>query len=437
MRAECEAPRRVDVGQRFEVRPKLMILDGDGGTLREPSASWGLTPELSTATVEPEGTFELEPWRRGQSTPVGLTAPRSGTGALALSWSAGGQNWHCVTQVTATVPLLHPRSAHSATLLENGEVLLAGGTIDGEIDQGAMEVFEPTTGTVRDVARMPAARHHHFATWLGSGQVLFLGGQSSSGEISTGAGMIWDARSDGFLDGGSWGWLEVNALHSLTATTAVAFSGQALSQTCSGLCPAILDTAAGTMRLGANLTSSRSDYAITRLDGDRFLLTGGANYAVVFVQAEIYDATADQWSSMRQLGAPRRRHSATRLSNGEILVAGGQHRASADPYAEFVDDATTEIYSPTTNRWRTAAQMPSPSSEHTALLLPSGRVLFTGGTLPFPVLFYDPQTNSWSAPTLPPLQRKSATVTLLPDGTVLFAGGEGTPDLEVFTPLEP
>ena len=70
-------------------------------------------------------------------------------------------------------------------------------------------------------------------------------------------------------------------------------------------------------------------------------------------------------------------------------------------------------------------------ADHTATLLPSGKVLVAGGRGNLRYLFsaelYDPSSNTWSRADRLATERDLHTATLLPSGKVLVAGGQGFP----------
>src|SRR5712664_727482 len=83
-------------------------------------------------------------------------------------------------QQGAFVPISNmnnPRECHTATLLNKGKVLVAGGSLGNGIGYLATtELYDPTTGTFTDTGSLNAARGCHTATLLNDGKVLVAGG---------------------------------------------------------------------------------------------------------------------------------------------------------------------------------------------------------------------------------------------------------------------
>src|ERR1700682_4438005 len=102
------------------------------------------------------------------------------------------------------------------------------------------------------------------------------------------------------------------------------------------------------------------------------------------------------WSEAASLATGREEHTATLLPNGKVLVAGG-----TDGRGKVL--ASAELYDPVRNRWTSAGSMAATRIDQTATLLPSGKVLVAGGVvLPYPAPslasagLYDPSTNAWA-----------------------------------------
>lgn len=99
-------------------------------------------------------------------------APRSVAQVPAGAWNPTGS--------------MHlPRSGHTATLLSNGQVLVAGGKSGEATYHSSAELYDPATGTWSLTGSMGGSRSGHTATLLPDGRVLVAGGRNSAGELSS------------------------------------------------------------------------------------------------------------------------------------------------------------------------------------------------------------------------------------------------------------
>jgi hypothetical protein len=176
------------------------------------------------------------------------------------------------------------------------------------------------------------------------------------------------------------------------------------------------------------LGTNRFQHTATRLADGRVLVVGGGGfpcagnfcYSTVNGSAELYDPAAGTWQSA---GRPARRtnHTATRLQNGQVLVAGGFNYGFDIGRFEYLN--TAELYDPATGLWRPTASFNQISGAHLATLLPDGRVLAVGRSQPNGPVdsaeLYDPATGLWSN-TAAPRAGLPGTMTLLANGHVLL-----------------
>jgi hypothetical protein len=128
---------------------------------------------------------------------------------------------------------------------------------------------------------------------------------------------------------------------------------------------------------------------------------------------------ASDWTEVMAVQIKRRFHTATLLSDGQVLFAGGEYNGDFK--------AITEIYNPWKDRHTFMADLNTARSNHTATLLPDGRVLAVGGkngvTFLATTEIYDPIADTWTFVASLNTARSNQTATLLPDGRVLVAGG--------------
>jgi len=156
------------------------------------------------------------------------------------------------------------------------------------------------------------------------------------------------------------------------------------------------------------------------------VLVAGGEVAV----AELYDPGAGVFKSTATIEENSRLHTATLLPSGEVLLAGGHGSDVNSLVAGGSGDARAELYDPATGTWSVTDSLRSSRKWHTATLLPSGKVLVTGGESVARVSFasaelYDPATGTWSDAGSMLIARRYHTATLLPTWEVVVVGGFG------------
>ncbi len=141
------------------------------------------------------------------------------------------------------------------------------------------------------------------------------------------------------------------------------------------------------------------------------------------------------WSALAPMGQPRYGHTATLLPDGKVLIAGG---AGDTPQAPAT--ATAEIFNPATGTFTPTGSMTTIRAFHTAVLLPNGKVLISGGGIngfnpgtKKSQDLYDPATGTFTATGDMVSARSSHASVLLPNGKVLHVGSAGT-SAELYDP---
>jgi Galactose oxidase, central domain/Kelch motif len=190
----------------------------------------------------------------------------------------------------------------------------------------------------------------------------------------------------------------------------------------------------------ANLGQARSGHTATLLTNGEVLVVGGVDGSGhALATAELYDPSTDSYAQLSStLATAVSGHTATLLNDGTVLIAGG-----IDDSGKPVADAA--LFDPSTDTFSALTPMATARSNHTATLLADGRVLIAGGTDGSAALasleVYDPAGRTFSdAPNSLATARQDHTATLLSNGQVLIAGGSNSSGVlnsaELFNPKD-
>ncbi|MGA8036692.1 MAG: kelch repeat-containing protein [Candidatus Acidiferrales bacterium] len=270
---------------------------------------------------------------------------------------------------------------HSATLLPNGTVLLAGGFLNSVWDYGGSladngaGLYDSATGQFSGTGNMTALRGDHTATLLPNGQVLIAGGSSMD---VTGPGLasaeLYDPASGTFTPTGTMTDARFMQTATLLKDGKVLIVGGAVSNTAAPLNTAELyDPSTGAFTITGSLRTAREQHTATLLDDGRVLIAGGSissggGNPQPTATAEIYDPSTGTFTATQPMAVARSLHTATLLNNGQVLVAGGGN-----------DNSTAEVFDPASGTFNTTGGMEVGRSGHTATLLSNGKVLVAGG----------------------------------------------------------
>ncbi len=343
------------------------------------SETGALPPGLSLAT---DGTMAGSPIALG-SFPITVMVSDS------LARNAVPENFTVVVAANGfkvTGSMAVGRRSHSATLLKDGRVLVAGGGVafspgTGTLATTTAELYDPTAGAFSSTGNMGIARYCHTATLLTNGKVLITGGVDGRSYFATAE--LFDPVSGSFAPTGS-------------------------------------------------MATARCYHTATLLANGKVLIAGGENVTAAgptaLSTAELFDPASGTFAPTGSMGGPRAAHTATLLPNGKVVLAGGADGSSL---------ATAELYDPVAGTFSSAGDMANARQGHTATLLVNGKVLVTGGTTVPTAELFDPSSGSFVSTGSMANQRSDHTATLLSDGTVLVTGGFGGTQLssaELFDP---
>lgn len=290
-----------------------------------------------------------------------------------------------------SVAMATPRFAHTTTLLPyDGTVLIAGG--EPFKDSGA-ELFDPGTNLWEKIGALSAARIGHTATLLDNGDVLVSGGSQSvlNGPVRTSEvyhpdSKHWTTMDSSMTTGHTWH--TATRLPSGEVLVAGGWGNDNLDTT---RIAELYDRNTDTWIETASMNAPRQWHTATLLGSGLVLVVGGWDGFTALSSAELYDPERHVWVEIDEpMRSHRCGHTATLLGNGSVLVTGGSDGAALD---------SAELFDPARGTWTNAAPMRVPRYLHTATLLPDGRTLVLGGDNG-PSL---PITALWSAIT--PLPR--------------------------------
>jgi hypothetical protein len=328
------------------------------------------------------------------------------------------------------------REGHTATLLQDGRVLVAGGAYgccDDFTDLSSAEIYDPATGTFSPTGSMAEVQDGDTATLLTDGRVLMVSGSTAelynpkSGKFTTTGSL---AQSMDFVRTATRlhdGRVLVTGYDESQNATSSQWEYKPLAE--------LYDPSTGTFSVtGAQIDGCLSDSATPLEDGQvLFVGCGDGGDGDGSAQAELYNPSAGSFATTGLMTKPRTGPDATLLGDGRVLITGGYSNTSDGLQPSL---ASAEIYSPATGTFSATGDMTEARQGHTATLLRSGKVLIAGGlgndgdpNLDSAELF-DPATGRFS-PTLWRMvtDRRGDTATLLRDGRVLIAGGEGGDNL--------
>jgi hypothetical protein len=332
------------------------------------------------------------------------------------------------------------RDLHTATLLPNDIVLVAGGEVGNGVSFNALataELYDPALGTWTTTGSLNTARLRHTATLLPNGMVLVAGGHDSSYN-PTASAELYDPALGTWSATVSLNTARVFHTATLLPNGMVLVAGGEDSSGSASASAELYDPATATWSAAGNLNTARDFHTATLLPNGTVLVSGGFNGAT-FASAELYDPALGIWSTTGDLNTARSVHTATLLPNGMVLVAGG-FDSSANP------TASAELYDPALGTWTTTGSLNTARLRHTATLLPDGTVLVAAGAADSSynptasAELYDPASGTWDATGSLNTARYIHTATLLPNGMVLVPGGFNGASLasaELYNPLPP
>tara|TARA_Y100000590_G_scaffold185129_1_gene210944 strand:+ start:5968 stop:7329 length:1362 start_codon:yes stop_codon:yes gene_type:complete len=286
------------------------------------------------------------------------------------------------------------RTFHTASLLPDGRVLVAGGTgravlkegeeeplFRGNKDLNSAEIYDPKSDEWQSVADMNYKRQLGQAITLPDGRVMIIGGRSGVETLSSSE--VYNMEDNI--------WLEAEPM-----------------------------------------IQQRMSHSAIKLSDNRVLVTGGMSSVTMgdtLGSAEIYDPIENSWTMVASLYRARLGHSSILLPDGRVLVTGGTTTETEDLLGP---ETTAEIYDPIGDKWSLVSTDLFARKDHSSVFIPEGfrggKVILIGGADPagagvLAVESYDISNNEWSVISTLPEGRNLTTATRLKDGSVMVVGG--------------
>jgi hypothetical protein len=337
-----------------------------------------------------------------------------GIASHSLAQSAGS--------ITPSGNLIVPREYHNATLLTNGKVLITGGWA-GETAWASAELYDPATGMFSPTGDMITVQNGHTATLLPNGKVLIAGGVSGPAGSYLATAELYDPSSGTFSAAGNMTRARTGHTATLLNTGQVLIAGGSAGHGYETTAE-LYDPSAGTFTPTGDMTEPGCETA-TLLANGKVLITrfvnSGPNHAELYDPATgTFSRTGDMVYADQGSGP-----AAILLTNGKVLIAGGD--------LDYTFSADAELYDPATGAFTAASNMTDGLSWERATLLGDGTAFIAGGGFvraspslsvccTGSVELYDPGAGKFSSSGhVEPIGGQTAT--LLPDGTVLLSGG--------------
>ncbi|MGB6736004.1 MAG: Ig-like domain repeat protein, partial [Candidatus Sulfotelmatobacter sp.] len=270
-----------------------------------------------------------------------------------------------------------PRLNHTATLLANGTVLITGGQVSdgsGSLTETAIsELYNPATGTFAETGSLNAARASHTATLLGNGMVLIAGGTGLSGEAATAE--LYNPATSTFTTTGTLNTPRDTHTATLLNDGTVLIAGGENSDGGTAVAVAELyNSTTGAFTTTGSLNTASIGQTATLLNTGQVLIAGGytVNFVTVSARTELYNPTTKLFTASGNMSTPRALFAASLLSSGNVLLVGG-----VDNNNDTL--ASADLYNATASTFSIAGDLNNARTYHTAALLTDGAVLIAGG----------------------------------------------------------
>jgi hypothetical protein len=322
-------------------------------------------------TREPPVTVEFSTPKPTATDPAARMATAPATTLLPTATGS-------LERLSPAIQMNMGRAAHTATLLADGRVLIAGGfRQEGtrEISIASAELYDPETNTFIPRGELNEPRSGHTATLLPDGQVLIAGGWGASGITATAE--LYDPQSGEFRYTASLAAPRAGMTATLLPDGLVLIAGGESATNTPQPVAELYDPATDTFNQKGSLNQGRYGHTATLLMNGKVLLIGGnVGHNTVLISAEVYDPASEEFTLTGKISMVRHKHAAVLMQDGNVLVIGGSdQRDWSGKYS------SAEIYDPLAGTFSRTADLTAERFKlaDAAVLLDDGNVLVGGG----------------------------------------------------------
>jgi len=393
------------------------------------SVTWTVQEGASAGSIDSTGLFTAAPAVNGASVTVHVVATavadtsKSATATMTLNARTYQGTWS-----TAASPVVQRLYGHALTLLKDGRVLMTGGLIATPYSiVDSCEIFDPTTNTWAETGKMSVPRRDHTATLLPNGKVLVAGGSPITG----GNGFMTSAE---IFDPATGSWVATGSMSTKRETGSAHLlpSGKVLVVAGYASDAEVYDPAAGAWSAAGSLGQPylTGNQTMALSDG-RVVVAGGTTSTTVLANAKLYNPATNTMTDIAPMSETRTFLQGVALLNGKVLVCGGSYLNGST----YVPRATAEVFDPATGAWTATGSMISFHSFAHGALLSNGRLLVFGGSdnAGNKSEIFDPATGTWNATGTTGGSRMWGRAIRLKDGKVLVVGGNpSNPYAEIY-----
>jgi hypothetical protein len=330
-----------------------------------------------------------------------------------------------------------PRYNHQTVLLDDGRVLIIGGSTFKKFGEGPtnkVEIYDPKTKRFLSIGKLHKTRDEYTATKLNNGKVLIAGGRyGNNSEKST---ELYNPKANRFEIGPNMHFSRMYHTATLLEDGRVLISGgEELDLTRKKLPLSwnieqseIYDPRINKFVIAAKMNIQRFKHSCVLLTDGKVLITGGVGTGPKFLllsSAEIYNPKTNEFNLAGNMNLARVNPNIYLLKNGKVLISGGNRNGSS--LREI------EIYDPKMRKFIVLTKRTSMPDSPSEVLLKNDKVLFTGGSTGVGLSLqyykaseiYNPETNKFSEGKNMNKVRAGHAATLLKNGDVLITGGYG------------